>query len=41
MAYWLSDDKENARQVCEKLKPLAAQASADCYEEIKTKPPAK
>jgi hypothetical protein len=41
MAYWLSHDKENALRICEKLKPLDAQASADCYEEIKAKPPAK
>jgi tetratricopeptide (TPR) repeat protein len=41
MAYWLSDDKANALRVCETLKPLDAQASADCYDEIKAKPPAK
>jgi tetratricopeptide (TPR) repeat protein len=39
MAYWLSNDKENALRVCQKLKPLDAQASADCYQEVKEKPP--
>jgi hypothetical protein len=41
MAYQLSDDRQNALRVYEKLKPLDAQAAADLYEEIQKMKPAK
>jgi hypothetical protein len=41
MAYQLADDKANALQVYEKLKPLDAQVAADFYEEIQKMKPVK
>lgn len=41
MAYQLSDDKQNALRVYEKLKPLDAQVAADFYQEIQKMKPAK